>query len=591
MLKQRNILRILALAAVLGGSTVADCQQSIGKTPFYWKINLEYDEVVSLNGSFFAVRNGDKYGVVTENKVVLPCKYEAIDALGDDMISFVDKGLIGFADTLGNVRIEPKYAVKNESEIVDNFQLNTFYNGSCVVYDNQSKTYSLINTQGERLLGDSVSLMCRMGDAVVIKQGNVFGMTDSKGIVTYQPKNIKIEMVTPLLFCFTTRQLNGDLLYGLLNAKGEMVSEARFVDFQTYSKNNILYLKAYLKNGLQALFDYDGKMIVDALYQVAEPTVLTDYFKVTQDSYSGMIAKKDSMYLLHLQPIFNDVRIITTKDTFLVAKNGSITSVVYLNGKTLYEGQVNLIDVVPTSAGYRLIVENNFNYGVIDPTGQTIVETKYHEVYSVIDSWILVRMKDKWGAVNMVTKEEIEPVFEKVKIADNRSYAVFVGNKKKSLLLKVEGQMVDFPSCSDVLAMNDYIEYKVKKKKERLYLNGQKIPPMFSVIASAHYGLLPVQDAKGWTFVDDKTYEYKTDKHYSYATSFFDGIAIVVTDMKIAVIDTAFNDLGTILEAKDKVPSLLFSPVIGIVLSYYADKDYVIIRNSGKQGVLGIKKK
>ncbi|MDR1847725.1 MAG: WG repeat-containing protein [Bacteroidales bacterium] len=596
LIKTKNILTIVALAMFLGFSNQAK-SQSLNGTPFYWKINLEYDEVYSLNGSFFAVRNGNKWGVVKENRTILPCKYDAIDALGDDMISFVENGLTGFADTTGNVRITPRYAPSNDTEIVDNYLINTFINGGCVVYDRQTKTYKLINNEGQTLLGDSVTLVSRTGNAVVIKQGEGYGMTDAMGNVTYKPGNIKIEMLIPTLFSYTVRQFNGDLLYGLLNDKGEILTEARFVDFQAYSKNNLQYLKAYLKNGLQALFDGNGKMIVDALYQVAESTVLPDFFKVTQDSYCGIIARKDSSYLMYLQPVFNDVRIIISKDTFFIAKNGSTTTIQYANGRKFgadggasYLVNTNVMDIVATEAGYRLIVEKDFMYGVLDEQFNVVIEPKYNEVYSVVGSWLTVRQKDKWGAVNMVTKQEIEPAFEKIKIADNKSYAVFVGNKKKSVLLKATNEIIDFAKCNDVLAASSYIEYNVNKKKERLYLNGQVIPPTFLVIGYPKEGMLPVEDKKGWTYVDDKTYQPKTDKYYDFATYFFDGYAVVVIGTKVVIIDKAFNELETILECKDKLVSLLGSTAGLISLSYSVNKEYVIIRNSGKQGVLGIKK-
>ncbi|MDR1006918.1 MAG: WG repeat-containing protein [Bacteroidales bacterium] len=589
-LKSRNILLIAVFILCISSINTA-MSQNLDRTPFYWKVSLDYDEVSSLNGSFFAVRNGDKWGVVKNNQTIIPCKYEAIDALGDDMISFVDNGLIGFADTLGNMKIKPYYATENKNEITDNVQLNIFYDGSCVVYDNNTQKYLLINKEGERLLGDSVEIVCRMNNAVVIKRDDAYGMTDGKGNPTYETTNIKIEMVTPLLFSYTMRQLNGNLLKGLLNAKGEKRSEAIYTDFQPYSKEGRQYVKAYEPNGLQALYEENGTELFSSLYQVAEATVLPDYFKVIQDLGTGIIERKDSLFLVHLQPVYSDVRIITTKDTFLVAKSDNITSIFYLNGKKLYEGNFNVIDIVPTSDGYRLVVEKDFNYGVIDPTGQVIIDTKYHEVYAVVGLWLAVRRKNEWGAVNILTKEEIEPAFDRIKLSNDRSYVVLVGNRKKSLLIKNTNEVIEFPSCDDVFAMNSYVEYKVKKKAERLYLNGTKIPPMFLVIGSAHNGLIPVQVKKGWTYVDDKTYQIKTEEYYKAASQFFDGYAVVAKDMKLIVIDTNFNELGTILEAKDKIPSLIYTLTGFIALNYYANAPFIKIANSGKQGILGIKQK
>jgi hypothetical protein len=422
-------------------------------------------------------------------------------------------------------------------------------------------------------------------------------MCNANGQITFQSKNIKISMVTPILFSYTTRQLNGDLLYGLLSVNGEVLSEARFVDFQTFSHGNQFYVKAYLKNGLQALFDNEGKMIVDALYQVIEPSTLPNYFKITQDLYSGIIGKKDSMYLMYLQPLFNDVRILIGRnldnepsDTFFIAREGQTTEVFLNNMTTLYRGQNNIIDIVSTPDEYRIVIEKDFYYGVIDEKGNTIIEPKYNEVYAVVGQWLLVRLKNEWGAVNILTKQEITPDFERVKISDNKSYGVFVGNKKKSIMVKPDGNIVEFPPCNDVLALNNYIEYKVKKKKERLYLNGQKIPAQFLVIGSSRESVIPVEKKGGWTYVDDKTYESRTDKHFAFATAFFDGNAIVVNGLRLVVIDKNFNEVTTILESKDNIASLLSPTASVIMLSYYAKKNYVIVRNSGKQGILGIKR-
>lgn len=92
----------------------------------------------------------------------------------------------------------------------------------------------------------------------------------------------------------------------------------------------------------------------------------------------------------------------------------------------------------------------------------------------------------------------------------------------------------------------------------------------------------------GWTYVYKKSYERLTDKYYDMAGPFFEeGFALVVADKNISLIDNTFEEKQVIYTTKKMKPFVLFT---NLVMSYYTNKGYCIIKDGDKFGVISINK-
>ena len=234
-------------------------------------VAIKYDSVQSLDGKYFAVKSNGKWGVVKDNKQILACEYDYIDALGDDVITFVQNGKAGFADVEGRILAAASYPLELETYTEDKTQLNLFDNGSCVVVENGR--LKLINKENQALLGDSLEIISRIGEAVIVKKNALYGMCNSKGEMTVEAQYQALEtLVAGKLYAYQIYGNDGIPVYGLLNAEGKYKSKPQFVDFLTFKTKKDIFIKAYTTGGSQALFSENGDLLVQPLYQVIEPT-------------------------------------------------------------------------------------------------------------------------------------------------------------------------------------------------------------------------------------------------------------------------------------------------------------------------------
>ena len=127
-MNKKNIFAVLLCLMIATGASAQEYLK--------WSVEIKYDSVQSLDGKYFAVKDNGKWGVVKDGKSILPCRYDYIDALGDDVITFVQDGKAGFADTEGNILIEASYPANVDIQTEDKTQLNLFDQGSCIVFDN-----------------------------------------------------------------------------------------------------------------------------------------------------------------------------------------------------------------------------------------------------------------------------------------------------------------------------------------------------------------------------------------------------------------------------------------------------------------------
>ena len=183
----RNLITIISFLVLTLGLSA----QNVVKL----SVSVNYDSIASLDGSYFAVKSNGKWGVVKDDKQVLACEYDHIDALGDDVITFVVGDKVGFADVKGNVLLPATYPYHVENQTEEKTQFNLFDKGACVVSDNG--VLKLINKDNQSLLSDELTIVSRVGDAVIVKQNGLYGMVNSKGQITVFPQYISLETMVP----------------------------------------------------------------------------------------------------------------------------------------------------------------------------------------------------------------------------------------------------------------------------------------------------------------------------------------------------------------------------------------------------------
>ncbi len=549
-------------------------------------VAIKYDSVQSLDGKYFAVKSNGKWGVVKDNKQILACEYDYIDALGDDVITFVQNGKAGFADVEGRILAAASYPLELETYTEDKTQLNLFDNGSCVVVENGR--LKLINKENQVLLGDSLEIISRIGEAVIVKKNALYGMCNSKGEMTVEAQYQALEtLVAGELYAYQIYGNDGIPVYGLLNAEGKYKSKPQFADFLTFKTKKNIFIKAYTTGGSQALFSEKGDLLVQPLYQVIEPTNYPNYFNISENTKKGILGAN---YVLYVEPKYDEVRILVKNDTFFVATSGLTSYVLNTKNQILVEFEGVILDLIQDNqGGLSLLVEQDLSYGLYGSNGKWLIEPQYDEVMGIVGNNLCVRKGKKWGAVDFKNNIIVDFLYEKARLSDTEELIAFYSYKKGSKLLCDNGRITDFPKCESVLAFGNYIEYKVDKKKERLYSSGKKIPANFLSIGSDKDGIICAKTEKGWSYFDSETFKPLTEKTFDALGSFVKGIAFAAKDNTLLVLDKSYNALQT-LELPKNVNISSIIPVLTVFRN--AGKDYCTITDAstGKTGVITINK-
>lgn len=508
-----------------------------------WSVEIKYDSVQSLDGKYFAVKDNGKWGVVKEGKTILPCRYDYIDALGDGVITFVSDGKAGFADTDGNILIVPSYPANVNIQTEDKTQLNLFDQGSCIVYDEGE--LRLIDKQNKRLLGDSVMIASRVGNAVVIKQNGLFGMVNSQGVVTVEPQFLSLEtLVAGKLYAYQIHTHEGVPMSGLLDENGKIMARPQFEDFLTFTTPQGVFIKAYLPSGSQALFSQDGTLIAQPLYQVIEPTKYDAFFSITQDMKKGILGKN---YVLYVEPKYDRVEVVVRRDTFFVAQDGLTTYVLNTSNQVVAKTEGVVLDLIRDKEGNLLLItEQDLSYGLLSSEGKWLIEPQYDEVLGVVNDCLCVRKGKKWGAVDKNNNVVIDFVYGKARISNTGELIAFFDYKKGSKLLCSDGNIIDFQKCESVLVFGNYAEYKIKDKKERIYSDNRRIPDNFITIGADREGILVAKTEKGWSYYNSQKCTPLTDKTFDAAGCFVGGKAYAAKDGNLLVLNSNFETMQSL---------------------------------------------
>lgn len=578
ILNKNNMKKIITILIAFCFFNIVSAQSH-----YSLSVDINYDSIFSLDGKFFAVKQNGKWGVVKDQKEIIPCQFEGIDALGDGVISYINNNKIGFADTLGNILLEATYPIEKQSYREDFSQINVFDNGAALV--EVEGRYQLIDKQNKQIIPQEYEICSRIGDAVAIKKNGKYGIANSKGKILLYPQYLDIAvLIEGKLYSYKTINTSGFPMFGLINGKGEIISGAIYADFGIYNGKKETYLKAYTEQGGQALLDDNGKIIIPPIYQVILPTILPKYFAITQNLEEGIIGKDSVIYV---PPAYERVEIKITNDTFFLAHKENKTFIYDDNQNHIATIEGTILDIANNKNGQvYFVIEKNFSYGIQNAEGKWIIEPIYDEILSIVSDNICFRKKDKWGVVNMKNEVIVPFQYKEAKPSPSKKFFVLYDGKKDSKLLNTEGEIISFAKTESIMITNNYIEYKEKKQRQRVYATTGDKPSGFLSIKGSSNGIAVAKTPEGFSYYNEKDFKPLTNTFYQGASIFFNGQALVYKDNKLKVIDNNFHEKAVLLEGEiDNLEMQLNN----IGLRAFMGADYYIIKNKKKYGVITIK--
>lgn len=574
MIRLKNIkMKKIVFALIVFASVV-----NVFAQPTFEKLYSNSEAISPLSGDFFAVKQNGKWGVMKNSTQILDFYYDSIDILSDGIITFIKNNQAGFADTIGNVITLATYPLETPYNRADESLLNVYQSGSALVYNGANLV--LLSKEGKQINDSDVEIVSKADNCVVFKSKGAYGIMDAQGNVLAQNKYRQIQtIIAGELYAYTS-QKNGMDYIGLIDAKGEVKSPAQYNDMIIINSNDKFYIKAFTETGKQSLFDAKGNQLFSPLYQNIEPLNSDKYYIFTDNSRKGVIS---SDYKECIPAAYDDIKMATiNKDTLFLAKNDNTIYILTNDNKPIDILNGNIKDFVSykkNSGELIYIADSMLNYGIRSSKKGWLIEPQYLDVFAQSKGAFIVRKKDKWGAVDINNNEVIPFEYEKVRASKAKTCIVFYEGKKKSIVLLDNGKKMEFPKTDNVLPMANYVEYKVKKERVRLYFDGNELKDKFTLIGSNRNGVLVAKTKKGWSYYNSNTYDQLTEQYFDYATSFENGAAYVVKNKKLLQIDTDYNISATILD--DNYKNLTNTAAL-LAMSSKMNKNFIIVED--KQG-------
>ena len=308
-----------------------------------------YDFMRDFTCGYAPVLLGGKYGIVnTELESVIPCEYEYIEALSDDLFKFREDGKWGIIDKSRKLVAGPEYVgITYETEFLLRLETRV-QNGSST-----EPRYGLLDCHGNLVISAECKTIIR-----VEQENNIFFIAEKnfkKGVLD---KNGNI--IVPFIYNYISD--NGSPFYCVYhNSHG--ISDNEFHSF--YNFNGERYICIDIDK------DCSKKVTIPAGYEYAA-YVGYGIVKVSQSDKWGLID---------------------------------------ISGNIIAEPQYSSIDVFDGSFAEvgKCVEDNKCQYGLIDTVGEVVLPVEYDEILRWDNGYYVVRKDELYGLLSPSLHVAIEP--------------------------------------------------------------------------------------------------------------------------------------------------------------------------------------
>ncbi len=324
------------------------------------------------------------------NEVLLPAK---------------EKNVWGFIDKHGSWKISPQYD-----------QCHPFKNREYTWVLQDGKSF-LINKKGQQITELSVTdISFIYGDMLVFKQDGLYGMQSKNSRLRISPTFRSIEYINSPEESFV---VSTGLKSGVLNAKGVYLIDTAYDHvieqdgfFYCYKADSVglynhmgtelapcIYANIEKRgshfitthhDGSKQIKNENGEAIFNGRFDDVDPLV-SGYFELKQN---------EKAYLLNAPERLIVDSLALAYDRF----NRKYITIRTSTGLGVYSTQLNRIIIDPVyeqvyslqNSSY-LMPYNDYKYGLIDSTGTTVVDNKYHQIGMFVNGLSTVEYQGKFG--------------------------------------------------------------------------------------------------------------------------------------------------------------------------------------------------
>lgn len=352
--------------------------------------------------------------------------------------------------------------------------------------------------------------------------------------------------------------------YGVINTKGNKIIESKYIDVKIPNPEKAVFI-CYEENSTKVLNDKNEEIFKE--YENVEPLRLKNILSDLMYEKSALKYSKNGKYGIIdfngkklTNPIYEDIDTFQYKEGELLVKQNDKYGVINIKGKTLVEIRYDKIESdkhYETENGYMrsgYIVcnktENGYRYGYINVDGQKTIETKYNDLYRILeinsdDIYIICAENGKYGLIRN-GKLEIDNLYQSLIYSQSSDSIIALKGKKSGVISKNGDIIVPF-DYDEIDIVGEIIYANKTDGSVKIFdINGKEMNinsnEAIVDVEGTNYKI-HIQTIQGKTVY--KIYKEKkpiTQKEYTYIQYLFDNY-FIVSDLngKLGIIDDNEN--------------------------------------------------
>ena len=527
-MKTRNIVIIVIIAAILIGGFVFLLMQNF-KTEER-KYSIEKVE----NFDFFALQDGDSYGVISKDaSVIIEPKFQSIVIPNPSKPIFVCTPYDGNAKVL-NEKGEELFTNYEEVSAIKlkNIASNLVYEKSVLKYKKDGK-YGLIDFGGREITkaiyGSIDALEYKEGELIVEQDGK-YGVININGakLVESNYQTIKVDGY----FTEESGYKNAGYIvgiktdegyrYGYVDVNGNIILNTEFNEITRVSNliddNNIYFIAS--KNGQYGLYK-NSSQLLNTEYQSIEYNQTNNIFIIEKSRKFGFV---DVNGKIIADSKFSQID-STGKYIYVKEKQGE-TQVLDAKGN-IVDIPANVSKLPIAEEKYNIVmtsVENQTLYGVEDKDGKELISGDFTYIEYLFDNYFIVCNKQGLlGIVDDTNNVKIEFNYNSIQAFKNvKLIQATITNENNTTIFDSNMQKVSELENASITQIGDFI--KLYNGEEIIYINkdgkiitNKEVYPNNKLFAKNENGKWGFEDSKGSIIVNcqyDKVTEFN---EYGYA--------------------------------------------------------------------------
>lgn len=548
-------------------NVVFDKFKEITISPF----DKKFDTYIDFIGDVAIVIKNNKYGLINKNfELILDAVYDKIVSADDDIFCIYQNEKWGFADSFGQILIEPKYL--SYGEYYNSYFKDVDFDGN--------KIYLYINRMNKKIKLIPFDNVYYMNENVApVLLNYKWGYIKNSGELICKPQYDEVN-----IFSGGMGIIKKDSLYGFVDLYGQEKIPCQFEDESIFKYG----YAAVKQNGKWGFIDAFGKIVVECVYDYVSDFV-NGFARIRQGIYNNVLN-------INMKKIFNDIPVFIREYV-----SDSFDDYMIIKEKTK--------DKNP----YSYIYLGN------DKSRPTNINNHFQNAFNFDRGFARVCLDNKYGIINQKGSFCLPCIFSTITSFNNNGIAEYTilneeDNTVKTgfILIQEDNKTLSIMPYNTIESLGQNI-YKVSST--------QNSETKYGLVDSLNRILVPIQFAsidlyydKKYTIYDSSLSKYKVvdisdiqkpnySKPYDEIHKLSGNIAIIKNNGKYGYCNKNFKELidcifdeafdfynNFALINKDNMLGYINSNGAYTLLPYddisYFENGYAIVAKNGKETVI-----